>query len=631
MNPEDKNLDNIKSEEIKGYGLNMEEAKDQSIADVLKKHGDKMDIMNEDTVDQPIDDLTADKIASYNLPDHQVPVSANLPVAQRKKVALETAKKMNVIIDNINNKNKLETERSGELDNDMSEYMDKDVSDELDENITDTEIDRGVKVSSSMGDTDFNAEEEINTINNEKHYTIEVESNSDDADYVDKDVDTENAPDDGDYDLDEDQDDTPDDGEYTPKEVKETEASESKVKHTPKDGTIVEEETEVNGTRPTSDSEYNKYITQNNLRLQDLNNVDKAPRRVNAPTMADDDMLDALIAKKGSAKRSLSRESIHGVQTIMIHSEYIGHTQSLSHADLDDIDKIALGMDSRNISKATYIKIINFLYKHLSTSDSGFDIPDIDTFKKVTSWRDIKLMCYDLIRATWVEKAIPFNFECDSPACSKLKEPTLITHGAIAEDLQQVVPNKFKKIIKKAKDIESYMGDTEEWLKQSLANYRELLNFEDSCGVVIELQGQSIDRFLASRMTDDDAKNISKSANNENEQDELILQLEMRNIVSKIRRMFIVGADDLLHNVPKGRWEYVIAELLGAQEKGILSEACDRIEGEDMVQYCIKKAVCPTCQTAHTNIRINPLDMLFSIRAAYGRGWGVEKDRKQEY
>jgi len=240
-------------------------------------------------------------------------------------------------------------------------------------------------------------------------------------------------------------------------------------------------------------------------------------------------------------------------------------------------------------------------------------------------------MLADLIRATWTEKAIPFTFRCNSPQCKKAAKngkPTMITHGVIAEDLQSIVIDKFQDVVKKSKEIVESMGDTNEWINSALMTYRSLLNFEDSCGVVIELQGQSLDRFLKTVMTDEDFSKLSNSEENSDEYLDLIETITKRTMIGRIRRLMVVGPDGLLHNVPKARWDYIIDNLLGPEEKGILNKAVEDIDGDNMIKFSIKKAICPVCKTAHTNITVDPVDMLFNVRAAYGRGWEVEKNRK---
>jgi len=108
---------------------------DPLLAAMLKKHSGNV---TKDGPQRPTDDLTVEGLKKYNLPDHQIPLKAELPYAKRREVALKTAAKITEYNKMITAKMMKQQALSGELDSDMSDYYDREVNMSMDKDEMDS-------------------------------------------------------------------------------------------------------------------------------------------------------------------------------------------------------------------------------------------------------------------------------------------------------------------------------------------------------------------------------------------------------------------------------------------------------------------------------------------------------------
>lgn len=573
---------------------------------------------------------------------------AELPAPVKKKIAQETAAKMNVKIDEYNKRVAEHHEVSGEMDADFDDFDLEEEEDYMelgDEDMGDIVESTGVEeVSEAPAPT------ESAPIGNEETTTVAPVNAADDGEFTEEEFDDEGADVDSDPDVVEmgmseeevsaEMGETPSldesiEGDEVPSEAETAEEPEVSPEDIWGDEEDMEEDDEpsegkFSSKRTASDLEYEEYARQNDAGLVNYNNVHKKPRMTAVPTGIKPGELAAIIADRNN-KLKESEDSVYGEDAILLHSGIVSRVTPLKQKDMDEIDTIS---DMSESSKSRWLRQFNFLYQHISSYNTGFSIADDRMFKSIIAFKDIPTIAFNIFKASYVDRAVPFSFPCSSEACKKASKANgnrnMVTHSLVARDMIQYNPDTLEKTTKKAAAIEKCVGNRKEWMKNTLKHTRERLNFTKTSGVLIEVTDLDLNRYLDTCITNDEERKLQNAS--AEQRDEIMDSVGngIKNRVTKayIRRMMVVNASGALQLVPKASWDTVLEEMLTITDSTILQEVIARIADEHMVKFHIKKAICPHCHKVYENIPINPLDLLFNIRATISRGWkGVEGTR----
>ena len=323
-----------------------------------------------------------------------------------------------------------------------------------------------------------------------------------------------------------------------------------------------------------------------------------------------------------AASAKQAEDGLHSVNSYAIHSGWHGRMAPLSHADNDEVDIIGT---LNWTSKSTWIRAYNFIYKHLSTENTGYSIPSVDYFKKLTSVKDFATMCFDLFRATFGDNSIPFSFKCQDKCCA---EKGVIVEAALnSKTIKQFVKEEHKDILKKAEEIEAFAGQPVEWLRHTQKYTRTPLNFTENSNCVIEIQDLSLEANLLTLVTEKEEEILTSGETEAVEK--ITAELKVRAMGAYCRRIAYV-INGKLHSVARKDFGLVL-NALHYTDKVILEKHINDLANKNYVKYAITEVACPKCNTIYKNIEVDVIDLVFSREAVINRGWaGLMKKSKEK-
>ncbi len=365
-----------------------------------------------------------------------------------------------------------------------------------------------------------------------------------------------------------------------------------------------------------SPDELIKHIASTNQSLKDILNVNKKAHIAvsNGTPLSHKEIQDAI-----ANRIKQSDDSLHAVDSTALVSLYEMRVSPLSHGDNDEVDKIG---EMNWGAKSTWVRLVNFIYKHISTENTGYPIPNINYFKKLTAMKDLEVIAYDLFRGTFTDKSIPFSFKCQTPEC--IKTDSRVTHALNASGLKQYIKTENAEILESATAIDRNTGNVSEWLKNVLRYTRTQLNFNANSNVLMEIQDLTIESYLSILLTE--KEEVILESDDADKKAEIEVEIENRKLAAYTRRIMF-NINGIARKVQASDFKAVIAGM-DSTDRSILKAEINRIELKAYVKFAIPSAVCGECGTKYHNIPINPLDLLFRKDAAVSRGWmGIVKGR----